>query len=99
MNSPRDSLDELLGAWRVRPSRDPQFRARVRERLRAAPTPASWSGYVRGHAGVIAAVMAVAVVLGAVGGRSQARAHVAADSDRLASAYVQALDARTMRMP
>jgi lipopolysaccharide biosynthesis regulator YciM len=43
--------------------------------------------------------LALAVVLGAVGGRSQARARAAAESERLASAYVQSLDARGMTMP
>ena len=44
-------------------------------------------------------LVALAVVLGAFGGRSQARARVAAESERLANSYVQGLDARAMKMP
>lgn len=99
MNSPRDSLDELLAVWHVRPRRDPQFRARVWARVQAARSPSSWPGYVRGHAAAIAGALALALMLGAMGGRSQARARVAAESERLASAYVEGLDARNMRMP
>ena len=99
MNSPRDSLDELLAAWRVQPRRDPQFRARVWAKVQAARSPASWPGYVRGHAVAIGGALALALMFGAMGGRSQARARAAAESERLASAYVEALDARNMRMP
>ena len=58
----------------------------------------SWSGYLRGHAAAVAGALALAVVLGAVGGRSQARALAAAESARLASAYVQGMDARAIVM-
>lgn len=99
MNSPKDSLGNLLSAWRMRPRRDPQFRAQVQARIAAARTGDSWAGYLRGHAAPVAGALALAVLLGALGGRTQARARVAADSDRLATSYVQALDARSMRMP
>jgi hypothetical protein len=99
MNSPKDSLDQVLSAWRVRPRRDEQFRTQVWARIAAGRPAESWTGYLRGHAGAVAGVLALAVVLGAIGGRSQARARVAAESDRLATTYVQALDARSMRMP
>ena len=53
---------------------------------------------MRGHIAVVAGALALAVVVGAVGGRSQARALAAAESARLASAYVQGMDARAIVM-
>lgn len=41
----------------------------------------------------------VAIALGAFTGREQARSRSAKESARLAAAYVQGLDARTMPMP
>ena len=101
MNEPQppDSLARALREWRVTPTRNPQFRTDVRARIAAAGAVDSWSGYLRGHAVTVTAALMLAVVLGAVGGRSQARAQAAADSARLASAYVESLDARAMKMP
>jgi hypothetical protein len=53
---------------------------------------------LRGHIAVVAGAVAVALVGGAGGGRSQARALAAAESARLASAYVQGMDARAIVM-
>ena len=89
----------MLKAWRVVPAGAPQFRAEVWVRIGRAGKPESWPGYLRGHTAAVAGALALAVVLGAVGGRSQARARAAAESERLASAYVQSLDARGMTMP
>jgi hypothetical protein len=101
MNEPQhsDSLSRTLREWRVTPARNPQFRAEVRARIEAARAVDSWSGYLRGHVVTVAGALALALVLGAVGGRNQARALAAADSARLASAYVQSLDARAMTTP
>jgi hypothetical protein len=53
----------------------------------------SWGAFVRRHAAMCAGAVAVAIVLGALAGRDQARTQIAAS-------YVQALDARSMmRMP
>ena len=52
----------------------------------------------RAEVWAVAGALALAVVLGAVGGRSQARALAAAESARLASAYVQGMDARAIVM-
>ncbi len=96
---PPDSLSRTLHAWRVTPARNPQFRAEVSARIAAAGAVDSWSGYLRGHAVTVTAALMLAVLLGAVGGRNQARSLAAADSARLASAYVESLDARAMKMP
>ncbi len=94
-----DSLARVLKDWRVVPTRAPQFRAEVWARIGGAAKVESWMGYLRVHPRAVAGALALAVVLGAVGGRSSARARAAADSARLASAYVQGLDARSMTMP
>jgi hypothetical protein len=99
MNSPRDDLKEVLAGWRVVPPRRAGFRAQVWARLQAVRAPATWPAYMRGRAGVVAGGLALAVVLGAVGGRAVAGMFVMAERERIASAYVQGLDARTMRMP
>jgi hypothetical protein len=100
-SKPEDSLSRTLPDWRVTPARNPQFRAQVWQRIEAAGqgSPLPWGAYARTHARSVAGALAVAVVLGALGGREQARARVASESTRMASAYVQALDARSMRMP
>jgi hypothetical protein len=101
MNAPEtnDSLSRVLSDWRVAPSRTPQFRAEVWARIASAGKSETWTGYMRGHTAAVAGALAVAVVVGAVGGRMQARALAAAESERLVSAYVHGLDARSMKMP
>ncbi len=93
-----DSLTTLLAAWRVTPSPDPQFRARVRARIETG-RPSSWPGFARAHPTALAASLGLALVLGGWFGREQARARGEAESGRLATAYVKALDARTMTPP
>jgi hypothetical protein len=95
----QDPVSATLSDWRIQPSRDPQFRTQVWNRIAAANGNATWAGYVRAHTGAIAAGLAAAVVVGAFSGRGQARAQIAAERDHLATVYVQALDARTMKMP
>jgi len=101
MNSPdaNDPLKPLLAGWRADPPRDPKFRGRVWARIETAESPATWPGFARSHPAAIAGVVAAAAVMGAVSGRELARARIEADSSRLATAYVQQLDARTMTMP
>ena len=101
MNAPEpdDSLPRTLADWRVTPRRDPQFRSAVWARLAATRRAPAWTSYARAHSALVAGALAVAVVLGALGGRERARARVEAESDRLASSYVRAMDARTMRLP
>lgn len=96
-SKPDESLSRTLADWRVTPPRDPQFRTTVWARIEAARRAPSWAGYVRLHAPAMAAALTIAVVLGAWIGREQARTRVEADRNEIASAYVQALDARTMR--
>ena len=100
MNAPQsnDPLSRVLIEWRVAPPRTSEFRTDVWARIGARKEAESWIGYLRGHIAVVAGALALAVVVGAVGGRSQARALAAAESARLASAYVQGMDARAIVM-
>jgi hypothetical protein len=101
MNSPEknDPLDSALGGWQVRPPRDPGFRGRVWARIEAAKAPVTWPRYVRTHPVAMAGGLAAALVVGAISGREQAQARAAAASSQLAANYVQAMDARLMKMP
>jgi len=98
MNS-SDPLSRLLLHWRLRPQRDPNFRAAVWARIdrqRSAPT---FGTYVRAHASLVTGALAVALLLGGWVGREQARAQVSRDRAEIVRAYVQALDARAMTRP
>lgn len=101
MNSPEtsDPLSATLRTWRLRPSRQPQFRAEVWARIGAVRGPLSWAQYARAHLRVVAAALALAIVGGALAGRHEARTRVAESSAQLAKVYVSGLDARAMRMP
>lgn len=99
MNIPPDPVSRLLAAWRLEPERDPGFRTQVWHRIELLRQASTWSHFARTHPAAVAGALSIAVVLGAVSGREQARASAAAESSRMASAYVQSLDARTMTMP
>lgn len=98
-SSPPPAFSRLLQAWRVSPPHNPDFRAAVWRRLEVSRQPLSWPRYVRAHGAMVGAALAVAIVVGAVTGREQARARVAAERAELAASYVKALDARSMVMP
>src|SRR5690349_20279316 len=90
------SLSRALADWRVTPSRNPQFRAAIRERIGPKGAAMSWQAYARRHGAALAGAVTLALVTGALLGRERAKARTAAESARLAAAYVQALDARSM---
>jgi hypothetical protein len=98
MSTPQDPPDSALAAWRVTPVRDPAFRTAVWQRIERAQSAGNWRAFVRAHRAVVAGAFALALALGAMLGRQEARARVSADSRRLADEYVQSLDARFMRM-
>jgi hypothetical protein len=98
-NHEHSGLGGLLPEWKVDPKRNPRFRTEVWGRIEASKAASSWTGYAWAHAPWITGVLALAIVLGAIGGREQARAQASADQAALASAYVHALDARWMRQP
>ena len=96
MHLDRDSgqLSSRLRDWRLEAPRDPAFRARVWERIDAGVATVTWLQFARRHALVVAAVVLLAFVGGATGGRGWAKARDAALSARLADEYVGGLDAR-----
>jgi hypothetical protein len=98
-SSERNDVSRTLGDWEVRPQRDPGFRSAVWARIERVKARRSWTGYARSHAAVLAGALAVALAVGGWVGRERAQARVAADRAQIASAYVQALDARTMSLP
>ena len=99
MKSSPDPLDGALAAWRISPTRNPQFRAQVWNRIQETGRVRSWFGYLRGHAAPVALAFAFALVVGVFSGRERARASLEADTGKMAAAYVRSLDARTMRLP
>jgi hypothetical protein len=99
MNSSPDPLDSLLPKWRVEPVRQPNFRTEVWHRIAAASQPVNWARFARAHPALVSGALGAALAIGAWTGRAQARAHAADESSRLATAYVQSLDARAMTMP
>lgn len=101
MNSEKqeDRLSRELADWRLRPPRDPNFRASVWAGISRARFAPGFGVYVRSHPSLIAGALAIAVVLGGLAGRTEARERVSHDRAELVRAYVQALDARAMTMP
>jgi hypothetical protein len=79
--------------------RNPQFRTAVWARLESRAAALPWAVYVRRHAAAVGGALVLAVAVGAVTGHEWARAQVAAESARLAAAYVGSLDARVMSAP
>lgn len=98
MNAPHppDPLSRTLAAWPVVAPRSPHFRTQVRARLEAATVAPPWSVYARRHAAAVGGALVLAVAIGALTGHERARARVDAESERLAAAYVEGLDARAM---
>ena len=94
-----DPLSRTLAAWRVQPARNPQFRGEVWARIGAVGAAVPWGAYARRRSPALLSAIALAVLVGGFLGREQARTRAAAESARLAAAYVQGLDARAMRMP
>jgi len=93
-----DLLSRTLASWRVVAPRNPQFRTAVRERIGAGSRAQPWAVYARRHAAAVGGALALALVAGAFTGQDRARSRVAAESARMAAAYVQGLDARSMQM-
>jgi hypothetical protein len=97
MNSPHDTLSEVLRDWRVKPPADPNFRHLVWQRIggRARET---WPAYLRSH--VAAWALAAVVTLGAAAftGSAMARAQIRADREALVVTYLVDLDPRVQAL-
>ena len=96
-DSPNDPLPGVLASWRLRPTVNPRFRADVWQRIEAAGRPSNWARFARAHPALVSSILAAAVVVGAVSGRTEARQKTEADRAAVAASYVHQLDARWMR--
>lgn len=101
MKSPEsdEDLRQELSAWRLNPPRDAAFRSEVWSRIAEADHGRSVRDFSRAHAAPLMASLVLALLLGGWIGREQARSRLASDRAEMARDYVQALDARFMRMP
>jgi hypothetical protein len=101
MSTPRspDPLSRALADWQVKPNSDPQFRTAVWAKIESRHGANSWASFTRSHAVAVAGAVVIAVLAGALTGRDRARARGETERNLLANSYVQAMDARTMRMP
>ena len=101
MSTPQDPapLSNLLAAWKVSGRRAPGFRGEVLSRIEAISARVPWGVFARRHFAMVSGALALALVVGALSGHGSARSKVAAESERLAAAYVSGLDARSMQMP
>lgn len=97
--SPQDFLSRELGAWRLTPSRNPQFRTAVWAKIEAAARPSAWAQFARAHAALVSALLVGALALGALTGRVEAQHKSDRYNDLIAASYVHSLDARWMRHP
>jgi hypothetical protein len=92
-------LRRVLTEWRLSPPADPSFKSAVWARIEAHEQGTGWATFVRSHGAWVGGGVALALVLGAWSGRTQAHAKTAAERAAVVHSYVQSLDARTMRMP
>lgn len=79
--------------------RNPKFRPEVWKRIQEGTHATTWTGFARAHRPTLAAVLAIAIVVGAVTGRHEASEKRDESRTALAANYVHALDARWMRQP
>ncbi len=94
-----EKLTQVLGEWRVAPAADAEFRPGVWARIGRARREAAFAGFVRAHAVPCAALLVVALGVGAWTGRERAKTSLEAERTALVANYVQGLDARAMQMP
>jgi hypothetical protein len=94
-----DPLSDELRQWLVQPRANPHFRTSVWAKIEASRRPSTWSAFARGHLALVTVFLFGSVLIGAWGGRTQAREQFDADRSVLAANYVHQLDARWMRSP
>jgi hypothetical protein len=93
MNTPPDTLSEVLRGWRVKPPADPNFRPGVWQRIRRQPGT-SWPAYLRAHMAAWSLVAILAISSAGYAGRTLARTHVQADREAIVVTYLVELDPR-----
>ena len=92
---PNDRLSATLASWRVTPTRDPNFRPVVLERIRQT-TRETWAGYVRGHLAAWSITAMVAVAAAGWTGRAFAQAKMESNRERMIVTYLGNLDPRVL---
>ena len=92
---PRDPFAAALAQWRVRSTRDPQFRAAVWQRI-DQHVRVTWSSYLRDHLVGWSIAAMVALVAAGWGGRAMAQAPHEAHSDAMVISYLSGLDPRVL---
>lgn len=96
---PNDPAPVPLDLWKINPSRNPNFRAEVWARIEAASRPSTWVRFARLHPAIITGGFAVALLIGAWTGATEARERANADRSVIVANYVHSLDARWMGRP
>jgi hypothetical protein len=92
---PRDPLADALAQWRIRPARNPNFRAAVSERINQAAR-LTWSNYLRGHLVGWSVAAMLALVAAGWGGRAMAQARLDAGREAMVVSYLSGLDPRVI---
>ena len=91
----RDPLSDALARWRVRPVRDPGFRAAVAQRIDAHGT-LSWTGWLRGNLVSWSVLAAFAVIAAGWSGRALAESRLEARREAMVVSYLSGLDPRVL---
>lgn len=99
MKQEDEKLTRALADWRVTPAANPDFRPGVWARIARARREVAFGEFLRTHAVPCAALLVVALGVGAWTGQDRAKTRVAAERAALVANYVQGLDARAMVMP
>ena len=90
---PHDSLADALKQWRVHPTRDPNFRTSVSQRISQAVRQ-TWTGYIRGHLVEWSIAAMVALVVAGWSGQAMAQSKLDASRDAMVVSYLSGLDPR-----
>lgn len=93
MNTSRDNLSEFLRGWRVNPPVEPNFRARVWQRIDHR-TGTTWPAYLRAHTAAWTLAAMLAVSAAGFTGSALARARIQADREAIVVTYLVDLDPR-----
>jgi hypothetical protein len=94
-SDPNNRLSRALEQWRLRPARDPNFRAAVWQRIDAVAN-LSWSAWLRNHRLSWSVAAAFALIVAGWGGRTLAETRLNAQRESMVVAYLSELDPRVL---
>jgi hypothetical protein len=89
-----DSLSKTLRSWQVSPPVDPQFRAKVWQRINATGNGSDWPSFLRARLAILLLAFTVTIAGAGFAGHSLAQVRTNQDRDILVANYVASLDAR-----